>query len=137
VVSRAVDCSFNAITVDGDTSTNDPILAYAAGEPLVPEHFEALEAGLMAVSQHLLQSVRSIGAQQHRLHDGNRKPVATMVRGWSFFDGSRMGHDCVTADVISMALYYASWLNYLVCELPKMVNREILGNQSCDSMFRP
>jgi glutamate N-acetyltransferase / amino-acid N-acetyltransferase len=98
VVSRAVACSFNAITVDGDTSTNDTFLAFAAGEPLGPEHFEALEAGLTAVSQHLLQSVRSIGAQQHRLHDGNRKPVATMVRGWSFW----MGHEWVTTVSLHM-----------------------------------
>ena len=34
MVRRAVDRSFNAITVDGDTSTNDTYLAFAAGEPL-------------------------------------------------------------------------------------------------------
>ena len=45
MVQRAVDRSFNAITVDGDTSTNDCFLAFAAGEPLGPEHFDALEAG--------------------------------------------------------------------------------------------
>ena len=31
MVKRAVDRSFNAITVDGDTSTNDTFLAFAAG----------------------------------------------------------------------------------------------------------
>ena len=34
MVRRAVQRSFNSITVDGDTSTNDTVLAYAAGEPL-------------------------------------------------------------------------------------------------------
>jgi glutamate N-acetyltransferase/amino-acid N-acetyltransferase len=33
IVRRAVRRSFNAITVDGDTSTNDTFLAFAAGEP--------------------------------------------------------------------------------------------------------
>jgi glutamate N-acetyltransferase/amino-acid N-acetyltransferase len=61
MVSRAVDRSFNAITVDGDTSTNDTYLAFAAGEPLSPEHFEALEAGLTAVSQHLAQAIARDG----------------------------------------------------------------------------
>jgi len=61
MVSRAVDCSFNAITVDGDTSTNDTFLAFAAGEPLGPEHFEALEAGLTAVSQHLARAIARDG----------------------------------------------------------------------------
>jgi glutamate N-acetyltransferase/amino-acid N-acetyltransferase len=61
MVSRAVDRSFNAITVDGDTSTNDTFLAFAAGEPLSPEHFDALEAGLTAVSQHLAQAIARDG----------------------------------------------------------------------------
>ncbi|MFZ9168456.1 bifunctional glutamate N-acetyltransferase/amino-acid acetyltransferase ArgJ [Vulcanococcus sp.] len=61
MVQRAVDRSFNAITVDGDTSTNDTYLAFAAGEPLSPEHFEALEAGLTAVSQHLAKAIARDG----------------------------------------------------------------------------
>ena len=61
MVKRAVDRSFNAITVDGDTSTNDTYLAFAAGERLSPEHFEALEAGLTAVSQHLAKAIARDG----------------------------------------------------------------------------
>ncbi|MEA5423299.1 MULTISPECIES: bifunctional glutamate N-acetyltransferase/amino-acid acetyltransferase ArgJ [unclassified Synechococcus] len=61
MVRRAVDRSFNAITVDGDTSTNDTYLAFAAGEPLSPEHFDALEAGLTAVSQHLARAIARDG----------------------------------------------------------------------------
>ena len=61
MVKRAVDRSFNAITVDGDTSTNDTYLAFAAGEPLSPEHFEALEAGLTVVSQHLAKAIARDG----------------------------------------------------------------------------
>ena len=60
-VRRAVERSFNAITVDGDTSTNDTYLAFAAGEPLSPEHFDALEAGLTAVSQHLAKAIARDG----------------------------------------------------------------------------
>jgi glutamate N-acetyltransferase/amino-acid N-acetyltransferase len=61
MVKRSVDRSFNAITVDGDTSTNDTFLAFAAGEPLNPEHFEALEDGLTAVSQHLARAIARDG----------------------------------------------------------------------------
>ena len=46
MVRRAVQRSFNSITVDGDTSTNDTAPAYAAGEPLAGEHHNALEQGL-------------------------------------------------------------------------------------------
>ena len=36
MVQRAVQRSFNAITADGDTSTNDTVLAFAAGPPAGP-----------------------------------------------------------------------------------------------------
>jgi len=61
LVGRVVDRSFNAITVDGDTSTNDTFLAFAAGEPLAPEHWPALEAGVTAVAQHLARAIARDG----------------------------------------------------------------------------
>ena len=61
MVQRAVERSFNAITVDGDTSTNDCFLAFAAGEPLPPEHLEALEHGLTAACQHLARAIARDG----------------------------------------------------------------------------
>jgi glutamate N-acetyltransferase/amino-acid N-acetyltransferase len=61
MVRRAVDRSFNAITVDGDTSTNDTFLALAAGEPLDPGHWQALEVGLTAVAQHLARAIARDG----------------------------------------------------------------------------
>jgi len=61
MVSRAVARSFNAITVDGDTSTNDTFLAFAAGEPLAAEHHAALEEGVTAVAQHLARAIARDG----------------------------------------------------------------------------
>ncbi|MFN9546104.1 MAG: bifunctional glutamate N-acetyltransferase/amino-acid acetyltransferase ArgJ [Cyanobacteriota bacterium] len=61
MVRRVVERSFNAISVDGDTSTNDTFLAFAAGEPLPPEHFDALEAGLTAVAQQLARAIARDG----------------------------------------------------------------------------
>ncbi len=61
MVKRAVDRSFNAITVDGDTSTNDCFLAFAAGEPLNPEHFDDLEAGLTQVASWLGRAIARDG----------------------------------------------------------------------------
>jgi glutamate N-acetyltransferase/amino-acid N-acetyltransferase len=61
MVSRAVARSFNAITVDGDTSTNDTFLAFAAGEPLASEHWEGLEQGVTAVAQHLARAIARDG----------------------------------------------------------------------------
>ena len=61
MVSRAVQRSFNAITVDGDTSTNDTYLAFAAGSPLDPAQYAALEEGVTAVSQHLAKAIARDG----------------------------------------------------------------------------
>jgi len=61
MVKRAVERSFNAITVDGDTSTNDTLLAFAARDPLPPEQLEALEAGLTEALQHLARAIARDG----------------------------------------------------------------------------
>ncbi|MCT0218953.1 bifunctional glutamate N-acetyltransferase/amino-acid acetyltransferase ArgJ [Synechococcus sp. CS-1329] len=82
MVQRAVDRSFNAITVDGDTSTNDTLLAFAAGEPLSPEHYDALEAGLTAVSQHLARAIARDG-------EGATCLIAVQVEGASDGAGAR------------------------------------------------
>jgi glutamate N-acetyltransferase/amino-acid N-acetyltransferase len=61
MVRRAVQRSFNAITVDGDTSTNDTVLAFSAGAPLAVEHHADLEAGLTEVMQQLAQAIARDG----------------------------------------------------------------------------
>ena len=61
MVRRAVQRSFNAITVDGDTSTNDTVLAFAAGEPLDDDQLELLEEGLTAAMQQLAQAIARDG----------------------------------------------------------------------------
>jgi len=82
MVGRAVDRSFNAITVDGDTSTNDTFLAFAAGPPLGPKHFEALEAGLTAVSQHLAKAIARDG-------EGATCLIEVLVEGTATEAGAR------------------------------------------------
>jgi glutamate N-acetyltransferase/amino-acid N-acetyltransferase len=67
MLSRAADKSFNQITVDGDTSTNDTLIALANGQSrtaaiteMGPEA-EKLEAMLTAVCQHLAKSIARDG----------------------------------------------------------------------------
>ena len=61
IVQRAVQRSFNAITVDGDTSTNDTFLAFAAGEPLPADQLDRLEQGVTLVAQYLARSIARDG----------------------------------------------------------------------------
>lgn len=67
MLSRASDKSFNQITVDGDTSTNDTLLALANGQSRTPAitemgpEAEKLEAMLTAACQHLAKAITRDG----------------------------------------------------------------------------
>lgn len=67
MVSRAADQSFNQITVDGDTSTNDTLLALANGQSRTPAitemgpEAERLEAMLTQVCTHLAKAIARDG----------------------------------------------------------------------------
>ncbi|WP_017318369.1 bifunctional ornithine acetyltransferase/N-acetylglutamate synthase [Mastigocladopsis repens] len=67
MLSRAADQSFNSITVDGDTSTNDSLIALANGQSRTPAmtemgaEAEKLEAMLTAVCQHLAKAIARDG----------------------------------------------------------------------------
>ncbi|MFL0731671.1 MAG: bifunctional ornithine acetyltransferase/N-acetylglutamate synthase, partial [Prochlorococcus sp.] len=102
MVKRVVDRSFNAITVDGDTSTNDSLLAFAAGEPLELEHLDALEAGLTAVAQHLAKAIARDGegatclleVQVDGAHsDADARRIARTVCGSSLVKTAVHGRD--------------------------------------------
>ena len=57
IIRRVADASFNAISVDGDTSTNDAFLAFSAGKPLADKYLDQLEAGLLKAAQYLAKSI--------------------------------------------------------------------------------
>jgi glutamate N-acetyltransferase / amino-acid N-acetyltransferase len=67
MLSRAADRSFNQITVDGDTSTNDSLIALANGQSRTPAitemgaNAEKLEAMLTAVCQYLAKAIARDG----------------------------------------------------------------------------
>jgi glutamate N-acetyltransferase / amino-acid N-acetyltransferase len=67
MLSRAADKSFNQITVDGDTSTNDTLIALANGESRTPAivqpgaEADKLEAMLTAVCQYLAKAIARDG----------------------------------------------------------------------------
>lgn len=67
MVRRAADRSFNQITVDGDTSTNDCLLALANGQSRTPaittpgEDADRLEAMLTDVCAHLAKAIARDG----------------------------------------------------------------------------
>ncbi len=108
MLSRAVDKSFNQITVDGDTSTNDTVLALANGESRTPAitemdaDAEQLEAMLTAVCIHLAKAIARDGEGATCLievqvtgadTDEDARKVARTIAGSSLVKSAIFGRD--------------------------------------------
>ncbi len=61
IVSKAVDKSFNMITVDGDTSTNDCVLAFSYGRELDEKYLAKLQEGVDFICKYLARSITRDG----------------------------------------------------------------------------
>lgn len=70
----AVDRTFNASTVDGDTSTNDSVFLLASGESGVEPSLEELERSLFEVCSHLAKEMVRDG-------EGANHAVTIVVKG--------------------------------------------------------
>ncbi len=84
MLRRAADRSYNRLTVDGDTSTNDTLLLLANGASGVrPEAREmaAMEEGIAGVLEELARSIARDG-------EGARKLVTILVTGPPSDDGA-------------------------------------------------
>ncbi|MCU0516305.1 MAG: bifunctional ornithine acetyltransferase/N-acetylglutamate synthase [Oscillatoria sp. Prado101] len=108
MLRRAADKSFNQVTVDGDTSTNDSLIGLTNGQSRTPAitemgaEAEKLEAMLTAVCQHLakaiardgegatcLLEVRVAGAKD----DAAARQVARTIAGSSLLKSAIFGRD--------------------------------------------
>ena len=78
MIKRVVNCSFNSISVDGDTSTNDSFLAFASGECVDQKYFEDIEKGLTIVSTHLAKSIARDGEGSNCLLEINVEGTDTI-----------------------------------------------------------
>jgi glutamate N-acetyltransferase / amino-acid N-acetyltransferase len=108
MLSRAANLSFNQITVDGDTSTNDSLIALANGQSRTPAitemgaNAEKLEAMLVAVCQHLAKAVARDGEGATCLievqvsgapDDRAAKMIAKTIAGSSLVKSAVFGRD--------------------------------------------
>lgn len=108
MLGRAADKSFNQITVDGDTSTNDTLIALANGESRTPAivhpgaEADKLEAMLTAVCQYLAKSIARDGEGATCLievqvsgtaTDREARQIAREIAGSSLLKAAVFGHD--------------------------------------------
>ncbi|MGD1902413.1 MAG: bifunctional ornithine acetyltransferase/N-acetylglutamate synthase [Geitlerinemataceae cyanobacterium] len=108
MLSRAADKSFNQITVDGDTSTNDTLYALANGQSRTPAitspgpDADKLEAMLTFVCQHLAKAIARDGEGATCLvevevtgadSDDDARKVARTIAGSSLVKSAIFGRD--------------------------------------------
>jgi glutamate N-acetyltransferase/amino-acid N-acetyltransferase len=108
MLSRAADKSFNQITVDGDTSTNDSLIALANGQSRTAaitemgKDAQKLEAMLTAVCQHLAKAIARDGEGATCLievsvsgatDEASARQVARTIAGSSLFKSAIFGRD--------------------------------------------
>ncbi|MCU0565208.1 MAG: bifunctional ornithine acetyltransferase/N-acetylglutamate synthase [Oculatellaceae cyanobacterium Prado106] len=108
MLSRAADKSFNQITVDGDTSTNDSLIALANGQSRTPAITEAgadadkLEAMLTEVCIYMAKSIARDGEGATCLleirvsgtaDDASARQIARTIAGSALFKSAVFGRD--------------------------------------------
>lgn len=115
---NAVDKSFNTITVDGDTSTNDTVLALATGDAGNPkideqnEHYDAFVKGLNFVTVELAKMIARDG-------EGATKLVKVVVKGAKDHkDADRAARAIANSLLVKTALFGrdANW-GRIVCAI--------------------
>jgi glutamate N-acetyltransferase/amino-acid N-acetyltransferase len=81
LLRQETEISFNAITVDGDRSTNDCVLLFATGQAKVPPIPDAKDARLAAFRVALNQLLTDLAIQIVRDGEGATKLVRVNVEG--------------------------------------------------------
>ncbi|MBC7769946.1 MAG: bifunctional glutamate N-acetyltransferase/amino-acid acetyltransferase ArgJ [Phycisphaerales bacterium] len=81
LLRQETESSFNAITVDGDRSTNDCVLLFATGQAKVPPIPDAKDERLAAFREALSEVLRDLAIQIVRDGEGATKLVAVNVEG--------------------------------------------------------
>ena len=115
---EAVDSTFNMITVDGDTSTNDTVLMLANGtahqQPLVKgsPHYQHFVAALTEVCGYLARAIARDG-------EGATKLLTVTVKNAATLDDARKGAKAVVGSNLFKAAVFGQDANWgrILCAL--------------------
>ena len=108
LVKEAADLSFNRITIDGDTSTNDSFVLVATGKAgnapimsLTSAEGRALRDAVVAVSQQLAQAIVRDG-------EGATKFITVTVQGGRTVDECRLAAYAIAHSPLVKTAFFAS-----------------------------
>jgi glutamate N-acetyltransferase/amino-acid N-acetyltransferase len=106
LVSGAVIDTFNAVTIDGDTSTSDTLLAFATGAAKgVPQITSAGDPKLKAFREAFAAVLANLAEQVARDGEGARKLVEIIVEGAvSSRSARRVGMSIANSPLVKTAL---------------------------------
>jgi glutamate N-acetyltransferase / amino-acid N-acetyltransferase len=118
IVKRVADNSFNQVTVDGDSSTNDSFLILAngaAGNPpisLQTPEAERLEEALLSVARDLARQIARDG-------EGATRLITVKVTGGASFEDARMAARSVASSSLVKSAVHGGAPNWgrIVCAL--------------------
>lgn len=106
-LKKCIDTSFNMITVDGDTSTNDSVLVLAnglAGNKIIDcegEAFDTFCAALFEVCKYIAVSIAKDGEGATKLLEVNLKGAK------NFEDGKTIAKSILTSNLVKTAFFGA------------------------------
>lgn len=144
-LSKAINTSFNMITVDGDTSTNDSVLVLAnglAGNPVIDSEGEAFDKfyeALYEVCRYLAVSIVKDG-------EGATKLIEVRLSGArNFEEGKVLAKSILTSNLVKTAFFGedANW-GRIFCAMgysgvdfdPNQVNLSIESNAGIVQMLK-
>src|ERR1035437_5787162 len=81
LLKDGVTDTFNAVTIDGDTSTSDTLMIFATGKANTPRIARARDARLKGFKKALQQMLANLSEQIARDGEGARKLVEIVVEG--------------------------------------------------------
>ncbi len=101
ILTRATDLSYNRLTVDGDTSTNDTVVLLANGASGIKPNLEELKLVAEAVTNVL----KSLAAQIARDGEGAKKLIRVLVSGAkSEHDANLIGRAIANSPLVKTAI---------------------------------
>lgn len=131
-LSKCIDRSFNQITVDGETSTNDMVLALANGhvehDSLDEDHpdWEAFQCGLQLVCEDLAKQIAKDGEGATKLievnvsgavSDEDARVIAKKVVGSSLVKTAVYGHDANWGRIVGAIGHSDATVNPEACDI--------------------
>jgi len=112
MLAKAVDESFNRITVDGDTSTNDTVMMFAAGPDGVAKILTGREPEAEVIYELICNVCRDLACQIVEDGEGATKFVEITVTGAASKEDAKRIAKCIAESPLVKTAFYGGDANW-------------------------